>query len=90
MWGGEVVIPTTIFLVLSLLFCGADLVLYAIKKVKDPDSDPEWPTRKWMTGDVLLAVFLQYLFWGTLARLNSIYFLGALGAYGALAGLLCS
>ena len=78
------------FLTFSALFCAADLVSYATQKLANPDEDPKWPTRKWMVGDVVLAIILQFVFWGAIGALSWGYGTNVAGAYAALANFLCS
>ena len=89
-YNGQVLIPCTLLLACSPFFCGADVVLYAVKKAEDPDNNPEWPKRKWMIGDVLLAIVLQYVFWVTISIWSWLYNGNVFVAYGALAAFLCS
>ena len=79
------------FLALSILACAADLVSYATEKVSNPDDDPKWPTKRWMFIDIVLAIILQFTFWGAIVALSWTYYgTNILGAYAALADLLCS
>ena len=89
---GECIIATLLFLIISVIFCAADLYCYAAKKLQQPDEDPKWPLRRWMAGDLILAILLQYLFWITVAILSwdSYYGPNIVGLYAALADLLCS
>ena len=45
---------STFWLAVSAIFCAADLLLYALKKVEKPDDDPTWPKLVWMIGDAVL------------------------------------
>lgn len=81
---------TGLFLAASIVFCLADLVLYACEKVKDPDNDPKWPTRRWMFGDAVVAVVLQIVFWAALSHLMWYYGNPVLQAYSALTACICS
>lgn len=83
---------SVIFLATSALFATADLLFYATKKVEHPDQDPPWPVWKIMLGDLVLAVVLQLVFWNALIVLSwqLTYESNFIGAYGALADLLCS
>lgn len=87
----EVLGPSIAVLAVSALFCVADLLFYALKKVEKPDEDPEWPVKKFILGDLVFAVVLQYLFWMTLAMIPYSYSpnAGFAGAYAALAQFLC-
>ena len=91
-YGGECVVAVLLFLIISIFFSVADLYSYAAKKLQHPDDDPKWPLRRWMAGDLILAILLQWVFWVSVAILSfdSYYGTNIGGLYAALAGLLCS
>ena len=92
-YNAEALGTSIFFLIVSALFCAVDVVCYATKKAEDPDEDPKWPLRKWMLGDFIFAVALLFLFFGALNSLSWVgygYAPNIIGAYGALADLLCS
>ena len=70
---GESLSASVIFLAVSALLCTADLISYAQKKVEHPDEDPEWPTRRWIIVDAVMAVVLQLVFWGAIVDLSFDY-----------------
>lgn len=74
----------------STAFCFTDLFRYAVKKARDPDTDPPWPQRRWMLVDFLLTIILQFLFWSevTIPHYSSGFRLSS--AWAVLAELLCS
>ena len=77
-------------LIFSALFCAADLFCYAKKKSRNPDEEPEWPSKLWMCGDVVFALLLQVTFWACLNELTWSYSSRVLAAYGALGDMICS
>ena len=52
----------TIFVILSLALCAYDLRRWAKLKAADPDENPEWPLKRIMIGDIVLALFF-WLLW---------------------------
>lgn len=83
---------TVFALIISILYCLVDLISYARQKVRDPDSEPKWPSKRLVFGDLVLAGLLFILFWACIAFLTSWYYgeTHLLEAYGALAALVCS
>ena len=51
----------TIFVILSIALCAYDLRRWAKLKAADPDEDPEWPLKRIMIGDIVLALFFWFL-----------------------------
>jgi hypothetical protein len=51
----------TIFVILSIALCAHDLRRWAKLKAADPDEDPEWPLKRIMIGDFVLALFFWFL-----------------------------
>ena len=89
-YGMETLSASAVLLAISAVFSFLDLFWYAAKKARHPDEDPEWPQRRWMLGDAILAGLLQCVFWATFAELTWRYRTNVTGAWGALADLLCS
>ena len=84
---------TVVFLAISAIICVFDLYHYAVKKVENPDEDPKWPQPKWIFVDFVMALILQFVFWGAIISLSDSYGYGGpniIAAYGALAEFLCS
>jgi hypothetical protein len=84
-----------VILVVSALFCAADLRHYAERKARHPERDPCWPEKSWTAGDLILAIILLGAFFIGLGTLMSTpyYYPSApqnvARAYAALAALIC-
>jgi hypothetical protein len=51
----------TIFVILSIALCAYDLRRWAKLKAANPDENPEWPLKRIMIGDIILALFFWFL-----------------------------
>lgn len=82
-------IPSTVsifLLAISATFSFADLSEYAVEKVKHPDQDPKWPLKRYMIGDIIFSVVLQFMFWAGLEG----YGRNPLALYGNLGNFVAS
>lgn len=59
-----------VFLFLSGLLCTFDLITYKIAKATDFDHEPKWPVRRYMYGDLVFALLLQWTFWIVISTLE--------------------
>nr|POF01016.1 hypothetical protein CFP56_20964 [Quercus suber] len=94
-YDADVITFTILSLLASIFFCAADVYLWATKKAANPDEDPPWPTRRFIFGDLAMAVVLLFVFAvGFSAVASGPYGYGGPGnvvkAYAFLAALICS
>ncbi|KAF2719650.1 hypothetical protein K431DRAFT_286453 [Polychaeton citri CBS 116435] len=78
--------PLSLFLVLSsAIFCLADFIDWANKKVTDPDHEPKWPRKLFMVLDIIFALLLLLAFWYAICiSVFGYYYRGPVEAYAAL------
>ena len=63
-----------------------DLMAYKIAKATYPDHNPQWPQGRYLVGDAIFAIVLQWLFWPLVAGVTMSYYNSTvvLEAYAAL------
>jgi hypothetical protein len=71
----------------SALWCIHDLVQYAMAKARNPDQEPSWPSKKVMTGDVVLTVLFGLWWFFEVANNDGYYSSSTLLAYGSVTAM---
>lgn len=88
----ETVTFSVVVLFVSIFICAADLLSWASRQAKQPDEEPEWPLKKYMFFDSIMAVFLQIGFWTGVDQMSwGRYYESQMGLdYAYLTVLICS
>ena len=76
-----------ICVILSITLCAYDLRRWAKLKAADPDESPEWPLKRIMIGDIVLALFFWFLW---IAETNYSWRPDVLPAYTSFTALIIS
>jgi hypothetical protein len=72
----------------SVLWSIYDLTRYALKKAENPEHTAEWPVKKIMIGDAVLAVLWTWWYFLEIASAGAYYSSGPFSVYASIIALL--